>query len=224
MRGMVQGSHVEVKLAVHAITLLLRSFGIIESSDVQITKSMLHKLRSVVWEDGTRPAFEIYFSRKYCYRCKKLVRRLQRATNIRIKLLWQPRLREFDHAKDMTPINPAPMENKPRPYREMSVSLTDEESPYFETKENDANAEPLQTIEENGIVYYLPTQARSKQARQQQLSAYHLGDIDKPLPPTAENEPPAWYVRAAEAVNAQQDEYVAAVEERAPRPYSMRLT
>jgi hypothetical protein len=212
LRGTFQSSHVEVKLAVYGIMILLRMFGIIRSNaqaKAKLTLKMLKQLRKATWEDGTRPAFEIYFSRKYCNRCKKLVRRLQQATNIRIDLLWKPRLRELDHVSELGQAIPRQeqVEGKAwvRGESETSVAENDTESPYFETVDKPVQ-EPLQTIEENGIIYYLPKQGNRREAVR---STLQQANINKPLPPTAENEPPYWYNTA--------------VEERSPGPYCMRL-
>ncbi|KAM0373566.1 hypothetical protein HYE67_010427 [Fusarium culmorum] len=89
--GIFLGSHVEVKLAVHGICVLLKIFGITKDLD-NITMEHLHKLRLARWEDGTRPVFEVYFSRKHCKPCKSLVRKLSEATGITIRLLWRDRL------------------------------------------------------------------------------------------------------------------------------------
>ncbi|GKU02856.1 hypothetical protein FLAG1_05267 [Fusarium langsethiae] len=89
--GIFLGSHVEVKLAVHGICVLLKTFGITKDLD-NITVEHLHKLRLVRWADGTRPVFEVYFSRKHCVPCKLLVKRLSEATGITIRLLWRDRL------------------------------------------------------------------------------------------------------------------------------------
>ncbi|CEI66504.1 unnamed protein product [Fusarium venenatum] len=89
--GIFLGSHVEVKLAVHGICVLLKMFGITKDLD-NITMEHLHKLRLVRWNDGTRPVFEVYFSRKHCIPCKLLVKRLSEATGVTIRLLWRDRL------------------------------------------------------------------------------------------------------------------------------------
>lgn len=91
MDGVFQGSHVEVKLAVHAICILLSSFGITQDLD-NVTPEHLMALRQAAWDDGSKPAFEIYFSRKNCSFCGKFVRRLQNATGISLKLIWRDRL------------------------------------------------------------------------------------------------------------------------------------
>ncbi|KAL4725508.1 hypothetical protein ACLX1H_007657 [Fusarium chlamydosporum] len=89
--GIFLGSHVEVKLAVHGICVLLEIFGITRDFD-NVTMEHLHKLRIVRWEDGTRPIFEVYFSRKHCRPCKSLVQKLSQATGVTIRLLWRDRL------------------------------------------------------------------------------------------------------------------------------------
>ncbi|KAM0236818.1 hypothetical protein ACHAPO_004860 [Fusarium lateritium] len=66
-------------------------FGITKDLD-NITMEHLHKLRLVRWNDGTRPVFEVYFSRKHCIPCKLLVKRLSEATGITMRLLWRDRL------------------------------------------------------------------------------------------------------------------------------------
>ncbi|KKP02620.1 hypothetical protein THAR02_05254 [Trichoderma harzianum] len=91
MDGVFQGSHVEVKLAVHAICILLSSFGITQDLD-NVSPEHLRALRQASWDDGSKPAFEIYFSRKNCSFCGKFVRRLQNATGISLKLIWRDRL------------------------------------------------------------------------------------------------------------------------------------
>lgn len=91
LRGLFQGSHVEVKLAVHAVFVLLNIFDITKNF-ANVSRSDLEKLRNVKWEDGTRPVFEVYFSRKNCQRCGSLVRRLEELTGITIRLCWKHRL------------------------------------------------------------------------------------------------------------------------------------
>ncbi|RGP75787.1 hypothetical protein FLONG3_5544 [Fusarium longipes] len=86
--GIFLGSHVEVKLAVHGVCVLLQMFGITKDLS-KITMEHLHKLRLVRWDDGTRPILEVYFSRKHCKPCKSLVHKLSQATGITIRLLWR---------------------------------------------------------------------------------------------------------------------------------------
>ncbi|KAF9775518.1 hypothetical protein IL306_006368 [Fusarium sp. DS 682] len=89
--GIFLGSHVEVKLAVHGICVLLQTFGITKDFD-KVTMQQLKQLRHARWEDGSRPVFEVYFSRKHCQPCKSLVQKLQEATGIAIRLVWKDRL------------------------------------------------------------------------------------------------------------------------------------
>ncbi|KAL6850762.1 hypothetical protein ACO1O0_007888 [Amphichorda felina] len=90
-RGIFRGSHVEVKLAAFAVCLMLKSFGITKDLD-NIKRRQLRQLRQVRWKDGTRPSFEIYFSRKNCLRCGFLVKALADITGIPITLSWKDRL------------------------------------------------------------------------------------------------------------------------------------
>ncbi|CVL01804.1 uncharacterized protein FMAN_07966 [Fusarium mangiferae] len=89
--GIFLGSHVEVKLAVHGICVLLQTFEITKDFN-NVTMKQLNQLRRARWEDGSRPVLEVYFSRKYCKPCKSLVQKLQDATGVTIRLVWKPRL------------------------------------------------------------------------------------------------------------------------------------
>ncbi|KAM0451861.1 hypothetical protein ACHAO4_005818 [Trichoderma viride] len=91
MCGIFLGGHVEVKLAVHAVFVLLNKFGITQDLD-SVSLRHLKRLRAARWEDGSKPAFEIYFSRKNCPFCGKFVKTLQKVTGIRLKLIWRDRL------------------------------------------------------------------------------------------------------------------------------------
>ncbi|KAF5716385.1 hypothetical protein FMUND_6338 [Fusarium mundagurra] len=89
--GIFRGSHVEVKLAVHGICVLLQTFEITKDFN-NVTMKHLNQLRQARWEEGSRPVLEVYFSRKYCKPCKSLVQKLQDATGVTIRLVWKPRL------------------------------------------------------------------------------------------------------------------------------------
>ncbi|KOS16966.1 hypothetical protein ESCO_004643 [Escovopsis weberi] len=91
MPGIHAGSHVEVKLAVHAVFTLLSAFGI-EHDANDVRRHHLRQLRTARWEDGSRPTFEVYFSRKPCGRCAKLVSSLEKITGVSIHLRWTDRL------------------------------------------------------------------------------------------------------------------------------------
>lgn len=106
MSGIFLGGHVEAKLAVHAVFVLLNKFDITQDLD-NVSLRHLKRLRSARWEDGSRPAFEIYFSRKNCPFCGKFVKTLQKATGIRIKLVWRDRLVKIVYeTRQMTKTNP----------------------------------------------------------------------------------------------------------------------
>ncbi|KAF5267156.1 hypothetical protein BFJ70_g11767 [Fusarium oxysporum] len=89
--GIFLGSHVEVKLAVHGICVLLQTFGITKDFN-NVTMKQLNQLGQARWEDGSRPVLEVYFSRKFCKPCKTLVQKLQDATGVTIRLVWKHRL------------------------------------------------------------------------------------------------------------------------------------
>lgn len=89
--GIFLGSHVEVKLAVHGICVLLQMFNITKDFG-NVTLQQLSQLRQARWEDGSRPVFEVYFSRKFCQPCRSLVEKLQEATGVTIRLSWRHRL------------------------------------------------------------------------------------------------------------------------------------
>ena len=93
-KGIFAGCHVELKLATHAVHTLLQMFDItnpLQNNSI-ITRDHLQKLQHVRWEDGTRPRFEIYFSRKQCGLCGSFVRALETLTGVSIKLCWRQRL------------------------------------------------------------------------------------------------------------------------------------
>ncbi|EHK48659.1 hypothetical protein TRIATDRAFT_145507 [Trichoderma atroviride IMI 206040] len=111
MSGIFQGGHVEVKLALHAVFVLLNKFGITQDLD-NVSLRHLKRLRAARWEDGSKPAFEIYFSRKNCPSCGKFVKTLQKATGIRLKLIWRDRLVKIVYeSKQITKTGPT---NRPR--------------------------------------------------------------------------------------------------------------
>ncbi|KAI6784976.1 uncharacterized protein J7T54_008070 [Emericellopsis cladophorae] len=91
LKGVFLGAHVEAKLAVHAVCLMLRHFKIAKDLN-NITIAELQALQEVKFENGEKPAFEIYFSRKNCAPCGNLVLRLVEMTGIDIKLNWRHRL------------------------------------------------------------------------------------------------------------------------------------
>ncbi|EFY88529.1 hypothetical protein MAC_05423 [Metarhizium acridum CQMa 102] len=94
--GMFRASHVEVKLAVHAVYILLKMAAM--PTD-RVTKADLKRLRARAWCGGARPRFEIYFSKKNCPACAKYVRRLEELTGAEIALCWKQRLVKIEYPK-----------------------------------------------------------------------------------------------------------------------------
>lgn len=98
MRGTFLASHVEVKLAVHAVFVLLIMFGITDDFN-NVTEEQLKKLQDARWQNGTQPEFEIYFSRRNCVRCAVFVGKLQEITGVPIQFHWKHRLTRVLYSK-----------------------------------------------------------------------------------------------------------------------------
>ncbi|KHN97593.1 uncharacterized protein MAM_04608 [Metarhizium album ARSEF 1941] len=94
--GIFRASHVEVKLAVHAVYILVRMAGMPTG---RVARADLAALRGRAWCGGARPRFEIYFSKKNCCGCAEYVRRLEGLTGAEITLCWRERLVEMDYDK-----------------------------------------------------------------------------------------------------------------------------
>lgn len=140
--GVFLGSHVEVKLAVHGICVLLNMFGITRDYD-SVTAEQLRQLRTARWGDGSRPVFEVFFSRKHCHPCRGLVQRLSEMTGVPIRLLWKHRLIPKTYAVTCKPIGP------PRPRSlddpEPEVMVIDSQDMDFGDETSDA-----ETISDGG--------------------------------------------------------------------------
>lgn len=106
--GIFQGSHVEVKLAVHGVFALLKTFGIASDFD-RIGMRHLLKLRNARWADGSRPALEVYFSRKNCTCCGQIAQALADATGVSIKLLWKHRLELKEYERRSIKVHAGPV-------------------------------------------------------------------------------------------------------------------
>ncbi|PTB75950.1 hypothetical protein M440DRAFT_1265042 [Trichoderma longibrachiatum ATCC 18648] len=122
MEGVYLGSHVEVKLASYAISILLTRFGITQDLD-NISLRDLTALRKASWKDGTKPSFEIYFSRKNCNFCGSFVRKLQHATGISLKLIWRERLVKKVYEKKDLPKRDRPHPHQ-RPQEVIQIDIT----------------------------------------------------------------------------------------------------
>ena len=71
LKGAWAGSHVELKLAVFGVFLLMQQFNTVNGLR-GVTLKSLKSLRKARWNNGRRPALEIYFSRKNCRRCTRM--------------------------------------------------------------------------------------------------------------------------------------------------------
>lgn len=83
--GLFLGSHVEVKLAVYAICVMLKVFNITKQFN-NITRRDLKRLKRACLQNSVRPVFEIYFSRKQCNPCRNLVQKLEELTGVTLRL------------------------------------------------------------------------------------------------------------------------------------------
>lgn len=101
--GIFRASHVEVKLATHAVYTLLSMFGIGIGIGGGVTPEALARLRRRM--TTTRGAsidrhgfgFEIYFSKRNCRACAAYVSRLCELTGVDIALCWKDRLVEMEY-------------------------------------------------------------------------------------------------------------------------------
>ncbi|QPG95586.1 hypothetical protein C2857_001305 [Epichloe festucae Fl1] len=93
--GMFRASHVEVKLATHAIYTLLSMFRI----GGPVTAEALARLRrrTTGQASASRPRFEIYFSKRNCRACAAYVSRLCELTGVDMTLCWKDRLVEMEY-------------------------------------------------------------------------------------------------------------------------------
>ncbi|RSM04829.1 hypothetical protein CDV31_009856 [Fusarium ambrosium] len=140
--GVFLGSHVEVKLAVHGICVLLSMFGITKDYD-NVTVEQLRQLRTARWEDGSRPVFEVYFSRKHCHPCRGLVQKLSEMTGVPIRLLWKHRLIPKTYAVTCKPIGPPRARDDPEP----EVVVCDSQDMDFGDELSDAETIPDDELE-----------------------------------------------------------------------------
>ncbi|RDA83228.1 hypothetical protein CP532_5788 [Ophiocordyceps camponoti-leonardi (nom. inval.)] len=94
-KGRVRASHVEVKLAVHAIYVLLQIFLPKRKRRTMSIKT-LKKLRGLRWDDGSSLAFRIVISRENCTWCGAFVRTLSRVTGVEMKIVPCKRIPAFE--------------------------------------------------------------------------------------------------------------------------------
>jgi hypothetical protein len=102
--GAYRAAHVEVKLATHAVHVLLEAFAI-PYNKRNVTMETLAKLQSCHYPDGSSPVVEIYFSRKNCIPCGMFVQRLQTCTGVTFRLIWRHRLVRMEFRNEMALVN-----------------------------------------------------------------------------------------------------------------------
>ncbi|KAG6020642.1 hypothetical protein E4U41_002772 [Claviceps citrina] len=115
--GIFRASHVEVKLATHAIYTLLSMFRIRiriprggdgdgdgdGDGEPTITTQTLETLRRTIHGQAGHaaapppPEFEIYFSKKNCHACAQYISRLSQLTGVPMTLCWKDRLVRIEY-------------------------------------------------------------------------------------------------------------------------------
>ncbi|PFH58633.1 hypothetical protein XA68_13426 [Ophiocordyceps unilateralis] len=98
LRCRFQASHVEAKLALHAIYVLRRMF-MPEEARGPISWHHLISLRDARWTDGSRPALNIVISRANCARCGSFVQKLAAMTAVDLRIVVGTELGEISRRK-----------------------------------------------------------------------------------------------------------------------------
>ncbi|OAQ96422.1 hypothetical protein LLEC1_03786 [Akanthomyces lecanii] len=224
--GSFQAAHVEVKLATHAVVLLLKlsRAHIADSSGSALTRENLARLRQLQWRDGSPIHFQVFVSRRNCPRCGTFLSRLQELTGVRFDLKSGTRVVPIQYHQQQL---------------KAAARLGLGRSPSAEggkrkTASTTTTTTKLQTYEENGVVHYVTPQTSHEEAQTSatiripiRVSPHHLSDVDKPLPATPVTEAPDFGCSASQDLNADDvpgqlsnEEYLP-FPRRSPRPYGM---
>ncbi|KAF4980292.1 hypothetical protein FZEAL_3663 [Fusarium zealandicum] len=224
--GIFLGSHVEVKLAVHGICVLLEMFGITKDLN-NVTIRQLRQLRAVRWEDGSRPVLEVYFSRKHCHPCRSLVRNLEEQTGVTIRLLWKHRLVPKIYPVTRRPIGAAQslhreaLDTQDFDFGDVLPGESDVETIPDDDDEDDeaidtidltnmrSASPPAQEAQVDAFIDGLAYRVGQMEASPAGAAAaivefatavqrHNTADISKPLPATPAVEPPAWMLGGGE--------------------------
>ncbi|RDA89583.1 hypothetical protein CP533_3310 [Ophiocordyceps camponoti-saundersi (nom. inval.)] len=119
IRGRYLAAHVEPKLAVHALYVLLKDF--LPKGRGRISLSHLRVLRNARWEDGSKPRFQIVISRGACIWCRRFVRTLANVSGIDLTIVVGQRLTKVEYASstrsrdNSTPYTPRKAKEKVEP-------------------------------------------------------------------------------------------------------------
>ncbi|ETS01585.1 hypothetical protein M419DRAFT_56787, partial [Trichoderma reesei RUT C-30] len=205
LEGVYLGSHVEVKLASYAISILLTRFGITQDLD-NISLRDLTALRKASWKDGSKPSFEIYFSRKNCNFCGKFVQQLQNATGISLKLVWRERLVKKVYEK-----KELPKRDRPHPPQVIQIDIAEAEAMVTDEVTIDISTSEQQDPQQGravtdtfveGLAYCVgqidecPSGARDAivtfAANRRRRAEEDRANINKPLPATPQMAPPGY--------------------------------
>ncbi|KAM0665307.1 hypothetical protein ACQRIU_005568 [Beauveria bassiana] len=207
-RGSFQASHVEVKLATHAVLVLLQMTGQYDvSNKSMLSRESLAALRHIKWKsaDGTDSVrFEVHVSRKNCNRCGAFLDRLQELTGVGFDIKWGTRV--------------VPIQYHQQQLLDAAQLGRGDEA----TGSPQDSTTTLQTVERDGVIHYIPPVKRTERASAPaSLSLHHLSNVDKPLPATPVTEAP--YLSSTQDSEEEKEKTgdVLPFPMRSPRPYSM---
>lgn len=225
LRGIFLASHVEVKLECLAVHVLLRMFppatreeaappdaaaaatqhqDPIASGrdDGAVTRRRLRGLRAARWSDGSRPAFDIVFSRRHCVACGVFVARL---TGVELRLVWGQRLVPAVYAQPAVRrrIAAAGTEGEAgRARRDGWLGADDETDPDDDdddeplAKDCSGSGGPEPALNPDDVAAPpspSPFPASTPRRRRHgPRAAARPSGVAKPLPATPETQPPAW--------------------------------
>ncbi|KAF4582828.1 hypothetical protein GQ602_005972 [Ophiocordyceps camponoti-floridani] len=99
LKGIYKYSHVEVKLAVHAIYLVLRDF--LPQAREPFTMDQLKVLKRARWSDGSKPEFRIVVSRMNCGNCKKMLDKLYQVTGVKFHPVIGQRVENYKYEQQV---------------------------------------------------------------------------------------------------------------------------
>lgn len=217
--GSFQAAHVEVKLATHAVTLLLKllheaakkkGLRTITKSNYKITKQALLSLKQYKWKNNDAIHFEVYVSRKNCCRCGLFLQRLQEMTGVRFDLQWRERLVHIQYEKqaiaeagqqngnasrtskaEQTQASPSPPPPPPKLDTYEKDGVIHYLNPLASTEQDNSPVDPAAVNEDEDAT--LDQRPRiSRQSAPPRISIHYLSNVDKPLPATPVTEAPYW--------------------------------
>ncbi|KAM3503594.1 hypothetical protein MY11210_008656 [Beauveria gryllotalpidicola] len=213
-RGSFQASHVEVKLATHAIMVLFHMTGQYDAGNKSmLSRENLAALRHIKWKgaDGADSVrFEVHVSRKSCNRCGAFLERLEALTGVGFDIKCGTRVVPIQYHQQQL-----------LAAEQLGLGRADGAagSPQDSTT-------TLRTVEKDGVIHYIPPGKGAERARAPAgLSLHHLSNVDKPLPATPVTEAPDLSSAPdLSRASGSEEEDMLPFPMRSPRPYSMHVS